>query len=311
MKTKDMITSPLKNSMSRSQLRCGSLLIPLVLACLVFSPMAQAVSPAPDGGYPNFNTAEGEDALLSLTAGLSNTAIGWRALYSDTGGSFNTATGLEALNRNTTGFGNTANGVTALWFNTTGKENTAIGYVALETNETGDDNTAVGFESLVLNTTGSFNTANGVTALALNTTGNNNTANGNDALHNNTTGSFNIALGDSAGFNLTTGDNNIDIGSQGVAGEANTIRIGGPQTATFVAGINGVDKSSGNPVFIDANGQLGTGSASPPGSVVMLPVSGGVAPPAPAGYVFKGFVLLTAKANGGGGTTSYAVYTKS
>ena len=26
---------------------------------------------------------------------------------------------------------------------------------------------------------------------------------------------------------------------------------------TFIAGINGVDKSSGNPVFIDANGQLG------------------------------------------------------
>ena len=34
------------------------------------------------------------------------------------------------------------------------------------------------------------------------------------------------------------------------------------QTKTFIAGINGVDKSSGNPVFIDANGQLGTGSTS-------------------------------------------------
>jgi hypothetical protein len=43
----------------------------------------------------------------------------------------------------------------------------------------------------------------------------------------------------------------------------------------------------------------------------MLPVAGGVAPPPPAGYVFKGFVPLTAKANGGGAVTSYAVYTKS
>src|SRR4029077_16615734 len=71
-------------------------------------------------------------------------------------------------------------------------------------------------------------------------------------------------------FNLTTGDNNIDIGnfntvtsgSSDVAGESNTIRIGHPNvhTAIFIAGINGVDKSSGNPVFIDANGQLGTGT---------------------------------------------------
>src|SRR5260370_7746140 len=68
--------------------------------------------------------------------------------------------------------------------------------------------------------------------------------------------------GADAGFNLTTGNSNIDIGNQGVAGEGQTIRVGtvGTQTATFMAGINGVDKSSGNPVFIDANGQLGTGT---------------------------------------------------
>jgi len=131
-------------------------------------------------------------------------------------------------------------------------------------------------------------------------------------------------LGQFAGQNLTTGDNNIDIGnfdpvsfnSSDVAGEANTIRIGDKavHTTAFIAGINGVDKSSGSPVFIDANGQLGTGvvAAGPPsGSVVMLPAAGGVAPPAPAGYVFKGFVLLATKANGGGSATSYAVYTKS
>ncbi len=125
-------------------------------------------------------------------------------------------------------------------------------------------------------------------------------------------GNNNIALGFQAGQNLGDGDNNIDIGNAG-ATEASTIRIGtvGTQTKTFIAGISGVDKSSGNPVFIDANGQLGTASASPPGSVVMLPTAGGVAPPAPAGYVFKGFIVLAAKANGGGPATSYAVYTKS
>ena len=41
-------------------------LIPLVLACFALSPRAQAVTPAPDGGYPGFNTAEGFNALLAL-----------------------------------------------------------------------------------------------------------------------------------------------------------------------------------------------------------------------------------------------------
>ena len=115
-----------------------------------------------------------------------------------------------------------------------------------------------------------MNTANGDVALISNTTGYGNTANGVNALYSNTGGNFNIALGWLAGFNLTTGDNNIDIGNLGVDGESNTIRIGGDigqgygsQTATFIAGIYGVDKSSGSPVFIDANGQLGTGSALP------------------------------------------------
>ena len=36
----------------------------------------QAVVPAPDGGYPNFTTAEGQQALFSLTTGSANTAVG-------------------------------------------------------------------------------------------------------------------------------------------------------------------------------------------------------------------------------------------
>ena len=51
--------------------------IPLMIACFALSPKAQAVVPAPDGGYPGGNTAEGQKALLSLTTGTYNTAIGF------------------------------------------------------------------------------------------------------------------------------------------------------------------------------------------------------------------------------------------
>jgi len=58
-----------------------------VFAYSGFSPMVHAVSPPPDGGYPNGNTAEGQKALLSLTTGAFNTAVGFLSLQSDTGGS--------------------------------------------------------------------------------------------------------------------------------------------------------------------------------------------------------------------------------
>src|SRR5437867_2183077 len=82
----------------------------------------------------------------------------------------------------------------------------------------------------------SNNSASGYIALFNNTTGAQNTANGAFALDNNTSGSNNIALGVLAGASLTTGDNNIDVGNLGVAGEANTIRIGttGTQTAAYI-----------------------------------------------------------------------------
>jgi hypothetical protein len=35
----------------------------------------QAVLPPPDGGYPQFNTAEGQNALFSLTTGCGGTGI--------------------------------------------------------------------------------------------------------------------------------------------------------------------------------------------------------------------------------------------
>ena len=83
------------------------ILIPLALACFGPSPTAQAVVPPPDGGYPNSNTAEGHQALLSLTTGFGNTAVGFEALMNDTAGGGNTATGLHALKSNTIGTSNT------------------------------------------------------------------------------------------------------------------------------------------------------------------------------------------------------------
>jgi hypothetical protein len=197
------------------------LLIPVISLYLWSS--AQAVSPPPDGGYPGGNTAEGVQALLSRTNGQYNAALGFVSLRSLTTATLNTGVGAGTLALNN-----------------------------------GDENTATGAGALIDNTTGAQNTANGTFALLFNTTGSNNTAVGDRALQNNTTGDSNIAIGQ-AGLNVTTGSNNIDINNTGVAGESNTIRIGGTQTKTFVAGIRGATTGLDVlPVLVDTNGQLGT-----------------------------------------------------
>jgi len=243
----------------------------LALGLLAFSPVAQAVIPPPDGGYPGFNTAEGQNALFSLTTGVANTAVGWFSLESNTDGSFNTGVGAGTLLFNigdqTTGEGaaNTAIGAAALLFNTTGFNNTAVGATALLNNTEGFSNTASGHGALRNNTTGEVNTANGQAALFSNTTGSGNTAIGFIALSNNTTGDRNIALGVNAGFNLTTSSDNIDIGNTAVAGESGTIRIGSEfQARTFIAAIRGVTTGIADAVnvVIDSDGQLGTISSS-------------------------------------------------
>jgi hypothetical protein len=72
-------------------------IIPSVLALLALSPMTQAVNPRPDGGYSGGNTAEGQNALFSLTSGIYNTAVGFLSLGSNTEGQFNTAVGAGTL----------------------------------------------------------------------------------------------------------------------------------------------------------------------------------------------------------------------
>jgi trimeric autotransporter adhesin len=220
-------TPALRTLLCQSLFRWG-LFSACTVACLALS-TARAVDPPPDGGYPGGNTAEGAEALFSLTTGLNNTAIGdsalffnttafnntatgYLALFRNTTGSENTANGSAALSSNTTGLDNTATGSGALFNNTTGNDNTATGTSALTYNTTGFNNTATGDEALLNNTTGSFNTASGLNALASNTTGTANTASGSLALIENTIGNNNTASGDGALFNNTSGDDNTASG---------------------------------------------------------------------------------------------------
>ena len=60
-----------------------SLLITVALLCFGLSPTAKpAPPPAPDGGYPSGNTAEGVNALhdVSTTVGINNFTMGANAL---------------------------------------------------------------------------------------------------------------------------------------------------------------------------------------------------------------------------------------
>jgi hypothetical protein len=130
--------------------------------------------------------------------------------------------------------------------NVTGSVNTATGHTALFSNVSGDGNTALGNRTLFFNTAGGGNTAVGNTALE------------------NTTGSDNTAIGVGAGSAQTTGSHNIYLGAPGVAGESDTMYLGGGQTRAFIAGVRGVTTGAADaiPVVVDSNGQLGTMSSS-------------------------------------------------
>lgn len=244
---------------------------------------ALALVPPPDGGYPNFTTAEGTNALKNLTTGAGNTAAGWFSLFSDTSASFNTAIGVgtllfnnaeqntgvgaAALLFNSTGDFNTALGTTALLNNVDGSQNTAIGAFALQSNTGGELNTANGSATLDHNTTGSENTGLGVSALQDNVDGNNNTAVGLLALGANTHGSGNTAVGWNALASNTTGLNNIAIGAASagnVATANNVICIGTNidgediSNSCYIANIFNQTTVTGVPVLVNANNRLGT-----------------------------------------------------
>jgi hypothetical protein len=231
MKTKNTTTSQLRMSINRSPWRRGVFLFPVALACFGLLSAAQAVTPAPDGGYPTSNTAEGKDALFSLTTGSFNTAIGAHALYGDTTGKANTAVGGWPLAMNTSGNRNVAVGQGALGTNT-GSGNVAVGFIALVQNQnSGNSSQALGFVALFNQQDGAFN--NGF---------------GGNTLYSNVSGDNNTAIGQGAGFNIT-GDGNVDIGAGvgGVAGENNTTRI---------RNINST-QLTGHMVVVNSTGKLG------------------------------------------------------
>src|SRR6266540_2607619 len=242
----------------------------LALLCAAAAPKAFGVVPAPDGGYPGFNTAEGQNALLSLTSGIANTGVGWFSLKSNTEGNFNTAIGAGTLllntgNRNTaTGAGallnnnasdNTATGAFALFNNTTGSQNTAIGDQALLSNTDGSNNTATGDKTLLLNTTGGANTASGTSALLGNTTGSFNTANGAAALTSNSTGESNTATGFQALLNNTEGSQNTANGYQALFNSTGSFNVA-------LGAIAGFNATTGNGNVYIGQGMVGVAGES-------------------------------------------------
>jgi hypothetical protein len=267
--------------------------VSLLIGCFALLPNTQAVSPPPDGGYPNRTTAEGNNALFNLTTGIDNTALGFDALWNNTTGSYNTATGEQALYLNVTGVYNTATGYRALYSNT-GSKNTADGFRALYSNTAGEQNTAAGFQALYNNILGNQNTAVGLDALYYNTFGDQNTAIGFQALFHNTwdpfigMGCFNTAVGFQALFNnyfgfvntavgwqalynISTGSGNTALGNfagVNVIAANNVICIGAAgddvDNSCFIGNIRGVQTVNADaiPVLIDSAGQLGTQSSS-------------------------------------------------
>lgn len=227
----------------RSFLPSRFVFIAILAAWLAILPTARAVDPPPDGGYPNEDTAEGDNALSANPDGGDNTAVGFQALFMGTPtnstavgahaleiirghggfantaigafahqdnefGIFNTACGFGAL-RNSSGYFNTAVGASALG-NGGGIKNTGIGLNALLNNR-GQNNTATGAYALQANGGGYSNTGDGCQALA-NNGGSNNTATGAFALRGNSgNGSGNTADGYRALTN-NSGSENIALG---------------------------------------------------------------------------------------------------
>jgi hypothetical protein len=263
--------------------------ITALLSLAALGPIARAVVPPPDGGYPNFNTAEGQKALFSLTSGAGNAAVGAFSLFADTQGSFNTATGAGTLLLNTADQ-NTAMGAAALLNNTTGGTfagtfgntdvgpNVAVGALALGQNTTGGANTALGYQALGNMTLGNanqnnggFSTAVGFKALASADTssggfaGTSNDAFGYEALTKNTTGNFNVGIGNRALLNNTTGGSNVAVGQAALfnntTGEENTalgvdaglLATTGGGNVYVGANVLGVDGETGHTYIANVN----------------------------------------------------------
>ncbi len=215
----------------------------------------------------NFNSALnnlmlGPSAGNASITGGSVQLIGDHAGSSLTSGNSDVFIGSNAGQITTTGNGDVYIGVASGESATTAAYNTFLGGQTGPFATTGSYNTFTGFNAGFSNTTGANNTYLGSQAAASATTANHNTFLGFNAGFYNTTGSNNTFLGDSAGTFNTTGSGNLYVAHAGVGTENNTTRIGSSQTNAFIAGIYGASVSSGQPVYVDSTGHLGTGGGS-------------------------------------------------
>jgi hypothetical protein len=247
------------------------------------------------------NAFFGFQAGYSNTTGRGNVFSGYNAGYSNTTSWGNVFSGYEAGYSNTTGDDNVFSGDKAGYSNTTGDGNIFLGSRAGYSNTTGEANIFSGGGAGLQNTSGSYNTFSGGEAGLGNTTGGENTFTGHDAGYSNDTGSrnsfygasagwegsgssntyvgfaagyyswgsSNIAVGYGAGVGNGPGSNDIYIGGRPDSGtESNIIRIGTQgtgdyqQNITYIAGIYGSTSSSGIPVYVNADGKLGTQTSS-------------------------------------------------
>lgn len=174
-------------------------------------------------------------------------------------GSGNFIAGFLAGNTSVTLTGGANNGIGGGVFSmlTSGAENSGFGHTTLQTIKTGSRNSAFGESAL-----------NGMDS------GNNNVAVGYEAAWVVSTGSNNTALGQLAGSAWTgANSNNIAINNIGIAGDSGKIRIGtnGTHTATFIAGIDGVNVGSVAKVVTMASDQLGTATITAGTNVTITP----------------------------------------
>ena len=198
--------------------------------------MYESTSSTP--GYPNNNTAIGNDALR-LNRYYGQVAVGSSALRNDTSGTFNTAVGHNSLNQNLSGLGNVAVGSFSMMKNKVSGYNTAIGFNSFSNhNVTGYNyNTAIGSFAMELDSSGYYNTGVGTSVFRYNNTGFMNTGVGLNAGNfqkqsQNTfvgafsgvgerapstnyavdTGRYNTSLGASSLFRLANGNSNVAVG---------------------------------------------------------------------------------------------------
>ena len=202
----------------------------------------------------------------TLTGNLVNSTtgyeIGGKTIFNANPAIENLAIGDGTGNAATTGSHNQLIGDGAGANLTTGNSDVFLGTNAGSSTTTGNGDVAIGWISGQKQTTGAFNTFVGQGTAFNTTTGSNNSFLGSGAGGANTTGNGNLFLGSGTGGANSTGNNNVYLSNAG-ANENDTIRIGNTQVAAFLAGVYGSSVNSGQPVYVDSTGRLGTsGNAS-------------------------------------------------